>query len=494
MQIKELGEKLKNVLPSSIQIYADRIQAAIESWPVEVTMDHAIKWVLQFDVADYPLAVRIIENLDVLGSLQIRSALEVAHAKLQRRISEKGAAVKGNNTLYAGIGNAAKSGALISYHYRVTADIPEDDFYFGDDEEKLDLSNIDNIVLVDDVIGTGKAIAKEVKKVAEEVHSLVKPRQIFVLTVAGYEDGIQRVTEDSGASVVTALEYSSRDTVTNMDAAIYSGLPMSEREAMLERIRRYCRSISTSELGFGGVGGLLVFDHNTPNTTLPIIWHRGKGWLPLFPRSMRIPGSAKVLKSAEAERDKEDDERPAAAGPTPRNQVEITLFVEGKVDELFIDFMRQDRGLASKLEVKDVRAVALGGVYHSERLLTLLRTSKKEAIFVLDDDDASRRASVRLEAFDGVQVMYLKPTFVGLLNIKKIYEHRDRFPGLPEQTGAVSDPRWLHQVEMSLLKRGPVGANAERIFQIISEFLDVTKYDEFVIDLRNSVDAVLGIA
>lgn len=78
------------MLPSSIQIYTDRIQAAIQSWPVEVAMDHAIKWVLQFDVADYPLAVRIIENLDVLGSPQIRSALEVAHAKLQRRISEKG--------------------------------------------------------------------------------------------------------------------------------------------------------------------------------------------------------------------------------------------------------------------------------------------------------------------------------------------------------------------------------------------------------------------
>ncbi|EKS70320.1 MULTISPECIES: phosphoribosyltransferase [unclassified Caballeronia] len=456
-------------------------------------MDHAIKWVLQFDVADYPLAVRIIENLDVLGSPQIRSALEVAHAKLQRRISEKGVAVKGNNTLYAGIGNAAKSGALISYHYRVTADIPEDDFYFGDDEDKLDLSNIDNIVLVDDVIGTGKTIGKEVKKVAEEVHSLVKPRQIFVLTVAGYEDGIQHVTEDSGASVVTALEYSSRDTVTNMDAAIYAGLPMSEREAMLERIRRYCRSISTSELGFGGVGGLLVFDHNTPNTTLPIIWHRGRGWLPLFPRSTRIPGSAKILKSAEAERGKDDNERPAAGGNIGRDEVEITLFVEGKVDELFIDFMRQDRGLASKLEVKDVRSVALGGLYQSDRLLALLRASKKEAIFVLDDDDPSRRASARLAALEGVQVMYLKPTFVGMLNISKIYENRDRFPGLPEQTGFVDDSRWLHQVEMALLKRGPIGANAERIFQIISEFLDVTKYDDFVNDLKKNVDMVLGV-
>lgn len=160
---------------------------------------------------------------------------------------------------------------------------------------------------------------------------------------------------------------------------------------------------------------------------------------------------------------------------------------------MFIDFMRQDRGLASKLEVKDVRSVALGGLYQSDRLLALLRASKKEAIFVLDDDDPSRRASARLAALEGVQVMYLKPTFVGMLNISKIYENRDRFPGLPEQTGFVDDSRWLHQVEMALLKRGPIGANAERIFQIISEFLDVTKYDDFVNDLKKNVDMVLGV-
>ncbi|UXU92106.1 phosphoribosyltransferase [Burkholderia sp. S-53] len=482
---------MRNVLPSSIQIYTDRIETAIGTWPVEVSIDHVIKWVLQFDVADYPLAVRIIEHLDVLGSVQIRSALEVAHAKLQRRISEKGVAIKGNNTLYAGIGNAAKSGALISHHYRVTVDIPEDDFYFGDDEDKLDLSSIDNIVLVDDVIGTGKTIAKEVKRVAEEVYSLAKPRQIFVLTVAGYEDGIQRVTEDTGASVVTALEYSSRDTVTNMDAAIYTGLAMSEREAALERIRRYCRSISTSELGFGGVGGLLVFDHNTPNTTLPIIWHRGRGWLPLFPRSLRIPGSAKVLRSAEAERGKDEEKTDAGGTATPREQVEITLFVEGKIDELFIDFMRQERELAIKLKVKDVRSVSLGGLYQSERLLALLRTSKKEAIFVLDDDEHSRRASSRLNVLNGVQTVYLKPSFVAMLDLNKIYENRDRFPDLPEQTGPLEDPRWLHQVELAVLKRGPIGANSERIIQTISEFLDSSKYEEFVSELKRSVDIVL---
>jgi len=236
---------------------------------------------------------------------------------------------------------------------------------------------------------------------------------------------------------------------------------MSERAAALDRIKRYCRSISTSELGFGGVGGLLVFDHNTPNTTLPIVWHSGKGWLPLFARATRIPGSAKVLKGAEDERTKQQASAELAASPVSSSKkTELTLFVEGKVDEIFIDYMRQKRGLAEKIGVAEVNAIALGGLYQSDKLLGLLKTSKKYAVFVLDDDKYARRALSRLAALDDVQVLYLRPSFIAMLDLEKVFANRERFPGLPEQLGSLEDPKWLHEIEMAVLRRGPVGAKS----------------------------------
>ncbi len=42
--------------------------------------------------------------------------------------------------------------------------------------------------------------------------------------------------------------------------------------------------------GYGGIGALLVFYYNTPNTTLPIVWSSLNGWIPLFRRVNRING------------------------------------------------------------------------------------------------------------------------------------------------------------------------------------------------------------
>lgn len=477
-------------LPSNLRSLIDRIDRAITKWPIQVSLDHAIKWVLQFDKEDHNLAVKIIEHLDVLGSAQIRASLEIAHTKLVRKIAEKGFPMKGNNTLFAAVGSSAKSGALIAYHYRVTAGISEDSFVSSDEEDKLDLSKIENIVLVDDVIGSGKTIAKEVSRVAEEVYSLSRSRNIFVLTVAGYDDGIKYVMDETGASVVTALEYNVKDTVANLDAVFYHGMPMSERSTALDSIKRYCRTISTSSLGFAELGGLLVFDHNTPNTSLPIIWSNSKGWLPLFPRAAKIPGAAKLLKSAEDERKKTADITEATDPKVERETSELTLFVEGKVDEIFVDHFLSKHNLSEKINVGTVNAVALGGLYQSTKLLELLRESKKHAIFVLDNDTHAKRASARLNELNKVHVIHLKPSFIAMLDIERIYSNKERFPELPDHFSHIDDAKWLHEVERATLKRGSVLSSTEKISQFIEEFLDPIKYDEFCIALRKEADKV----
>ncbi|MBK0004639.1 hypothetical protein [Erwinia sp. S38] len=471
---------MMNALPSNLNVLVHTIEKTINDWPVKISLEHAIKWVLQFEVEHYALAVRILENLDILDSSSIRSSLEVAQTKLIRKISEKGSPMKGNNTLFAAIGNTAKSGALIAYHYRATTGISEDDFVSSDEEEQLDLSKIDNIVLVDDVIGSGKTIAKEVKRVAEEVYSLSKTRNIFVLTVAGYDDGIKHITKETGATVVTALEYNTRDTVANLDAAFYKGMPVAERNAALETIKKYCRLISSSNLGYSELGGLLIFDHNTPNTTLPIIWSNSKGWLPLFPRTKKMPGVAKLLKSAEEER----------RVTSPSNQ--LTLFVEGKLDEIFIDCFLKTKNLLQELQVPDIKAIALGGLNQSERLLELITESKKQAIFIVDNDLYSQRALERIDYIKESHVLKLNPTFAAMLDIDKIYENKERFPKLPEKIPNIDDEKWWSEFEHAILKRGPISTNYNRIDQIIEEFLDQEKYGVFCENLKLKIQEMLN--
>lgn len=172
-----------NVLPADVKAMVASLEPIVATWPVPVSMDHVLRWVLQFDSSDYHVAARIIRNLSVFGTKEIRTALEVAHTKLVRVASQKAPGIRRDNTLYAGVGSASKSGGMIAYYYRLAAELPEDDFFTSDEEEQIDFAPIHNIVLVDDVIGTGKTVAGEVKRIAEEVYSLVKTRNLYVLSV-----------------------------------------------------------------------------------------------------------------------------------------------------------------------------------------------------------------------------------------------------------------------------------------------------------------------
>jgi len=479
-----------NALPSSVSNQVARVEQTIKAWPIPLSIDQAIKWVLQFDRDYLGLALRLIENLDVLSQRDIRSAFDIAQAKLERAAVEKGSPIKSGNTLYAGIGQAAKSGAVMAYHYRVTAEIAESDFFVQEEGAGLDFAKVDNIVLLDDVIGTGRAVAAEVSLIAEQVHSLARSRNVFVLTVAGYENGIGNVVEKTGASVICALEYSSKDTVADLDAEFYSQLPMSERSRTLDRIKRYCRLASRSDLGFGGVGGLLVFDHNTPNTTLPLVWAHGNGWTPLFPRAAKLHGSAKVLKVVEDERASATQD--AIAEPPPaRSAVDLTLFVEGKFDELFVDVMRARFALAARLGVADVSAVALGGLAQSGRMIELLTESRKYAVFVLDGDEYSLRVSERIKVGRNIRTLSLRPTFAAMLDVDRIFADSRRFQGLPDPAGDRSDRRWMRDFEFAVFKRRPITGNSERLSQIIEEYLDVARYEVFVESLRAVVDQLV---
>lgn len=405
-------------------------------------------------------------------------------------MATNGAPHKGNNTLYASIGNAAKSGDFIAYQYRMVANLPADDFLSGEDEASLDLSKIQNVVLVDDMIGSGRTVAKEVAAVAEEVYSLVRTRNLFVLAVAGYEAGIAHIVDETGAKVVCALEYSAEDTVASLDGSFYRDMSVAEREAAQATIRKYGQSVSGSSgagLGFGKVGGLLVFEHNTPNTTLPIIWQDNRDWMGLFPRAKSVPRAAKVLKAAQKEREKTKGK---ASSHDPA-KVELTAFVEGRLDELIVEHLCRSYDLAARVGVKAIDPVALGGLYQSQRLFGLVQDSRKHAVFILEDDRHTRR--VAETTLKGVTVLLLSPSFVSLLDFDKIYDHADRFGELPPRDHSKEDERWYIRLEKRVF-RGRSRSRPESIATILDEYLDEKAYSAFATQLREKVSKMLEAA
>lgn len=356
----------------------EEIEAVVATWPVEKNFDHVLKWLMQFDTEDIDLGVRVIKNLNVVGFEDLNTSLSIAYSKLERVAMDKDSKISSRNTLFAGIGDGAKSGAMIGYNFRIANELPEDNFMTEESIEHLESGLIENIVLVDDVIGTGDQATREIKQLTDKVTPF-GVKNIFLLTAVGMTDGIKNIIADTKAHVFSAFEYSDLDTVTNLDSAFYDGVPHEHREKLRSRIEYYGRVSNKAGLGYGGIGALLAFYYNTPNISLPIVWGSKNSWIPLFKRAVKINGISSYYKQIESSISK----KKKSNSPIQRTQKELLLFVEGRLDEAFFEFVMSGIGNNG---FDKVSVISLGG-YGSKTLVENITRLSPNCIFLIEDDD-----------------------------------------------------------------------------------------------------------
>ena len=79
--------------------------------------------------------------------------------------------------------------------------------------------------------------------------------------------------------------------LTNHDRCFHDESQILRDPAARVDLRQFCIDTARDvlklsprfHLGFGEVGGLVVFYETVPNNTIPLLWARGGGWEPLFP-------------------------------------------------------------------------------------------------------------------------------------------------------------------------------------------------------------------
>jgi len=404
--------------PRAIENRIETIRAVVSLWPqdLDVGLEQVIDWVLQFDEPDFELALRVIQNLSVVGQREIDRGLKVAFSKLVRKAHEKGSRTTGRNTLYAAMGDVGKSGAMVSYHFRMNNSVSEENFLNADTLKYIEQGFVENIVLIDDVIGTGGQATKEIDALAANVLPL-GVKNIFVLTVSGMRDAIDEIQDKTKAFTFSAFEYSTPDTAASLDSEFYSGLAYDDRVRLKNRLEDYGEvCYPRNALGYGGLAGLLVFPYNTPNSTLPIVWSDNNGWIPLFRRVRRVNGIA-----AYQSQFKRAAEKKAKTETKEKAHVEIrsvSLFVEGKRDELFFDEFARHVKLGQALGMEEVSVVSLGTNVASEKLAELLAKTNPDSIFIVDDDHSYvARIHEKLESV--ASVVKLRPSFFYLVDVDK---------------------------------------------------------------------------
>lgn len=452
--------------PIALSQRIDEVSKIVDGWPVEKDLGQVLNWLMQFDNEDIDLGVRVIRNLNVIGFEDLNTALTIAYSKLERMAVDKGTKINSRNTLFAGIGDGAKSGAMIGYNFRIINELSEDNFMDEESMNFLEAGMIDNIVLVDDIVGTGKQATDEIKSLTQTVTPL-GVKNIFLLTAVGMKDGIKAISSNTKAHVFSAFEYSELDTVNCLDAAFYTGIPHEDRQDAKSRLEYYGKVTNRSPLGYGGIGALIAFYYNTPNISLPIIWGSKNSWLPLFKRAVKINGINSYYKQIESSISKKKKD------PSTGKDNEFVILVEGKQDELFFDYIVSQ--IKDRLPFEKVSVISMGG-FGSKKLIENISRLNKNCLFVVEEDEYAPQGYVdRFVKNLGENPYIMVKSLIHFLNLDSLAENErwSRIFERIEKLGDLNDRDKMRRIEKEL--RMMVHRSESRTKELFSTQLDSEK-------------------
>ncbi len=464
--------------PEKLIDQIDHIKEIHESWKSSISLDDVIKWILQFDSEDYDLAIRIIEHINFLNFSDIKNALAIAYSKLIRKSIDKGTKITHANTLFAGIGENGKSGSMISYHFRVINELSEENF--SDNDELIEAGKVENIVLIDDVISTGQQASKEIKRLTEKVTPF-GVKNIFLLTVCGMKDAIVKIEDETKAYTFSAIEYSTKDTVIDLDGRFYQGITYEEREVLKSRIEYYGKvAYPRQPFGFGKIGGLIAFDFNTPNTSLPIIWSDNNSWIPIFKRARRINGISAYYK--QFEKIKKDTTK-----PKEKQKTVLSIYVEGKTEEILFDLLLKEKQFAEKLGFEIVNIIALGGAFTSKNLINKLLNEEQEQILILENDLHTKQMVERIKIQES-KIVYLSPNIMSFFNIKDLIKTLNDKHLIEITQGYELTDKTYFDAEMILMKKISPTRRQNMLKDFVNRFFNQEAYENFINEIKNKVN------
>ena len=268
-----------------------------------VTDDTVRAWFEQVPTnREQRLLFKLLQNLRFVSKAELRSGLRVAHGFLTGLIppqySEK-RSDRRRDVLVTWVDGAGKSGNVLAGLYAEENRIAQRAVVSPESVPgEIGLAvkegrSIAAIVLVDDFVGTGDSLSKNLTAFMASNGDEIKKQQIRVLVsaFAATVEGEQAV-RNALRSFDVEIDFRIADPSAARVAAFSPNSRFWRNDEEQGRAKEICQRIGslvhrTNPLGYGGQGLLLVFPDACPNNSLPILHSAANGkeqWRPLFER------------------------------------------------------------------------------------------------------------------------------------------------------------------------------------------------------------------
>ena len=279
-------------------VRSEEIVDLCSSWPPykgrHIGPEQVRAWLEQVgDNSEQRVAFTMLQHLRFYSEDEVRGRMHEAHGIITRGLLDKRAyrQLKRSDVLVSYLDGAGKSGAHFARLY-----IEENGIYRDNLVEIATLSQAVRregtqvLVFVDDFIGSGNSASQYLERLCLQCGDDLRASglRIFLVAVAAFCSGTDKV-----ASTVDRLALPMKiHTCEVLDDSYKCFSPTSKIfTSDVDRLKAkdlaYSRGVvlcKQAPLGYNDGQALVVFSHNCPNNSLPILWEKSDHWLPLFRR------------------------------------------------------------------------------------------------------------------------------------------------------------------------------------------------------------------
>jgi hypothetical protein len=280
------------------RVRADEIRELRDSWPLyqsrRVEAEDIRAWLDQFAGArNQRLAFTVLRAVRFISNVELRSLYEAVHAQARRGTTIRLEPDKRYRREFAVVYAEAdgKSASLMAKQYAHANQIHSSCIVAASRlDEHLAGRGYERVVIVDDFIGTGNTAIDRLgdhAQVIREAAEATERNVVFAVAVA-FQEGERRVDEWITSNAVP-VEIAVGETLVDSDRCFHENAGAFEttddRLVARRLFEELARRVGSREpLGTGDLEALVVFEHNCPNNTLPLLWKKSDEWTPLFER------------------------------------------------------------------------------------------------------------------------------------------------------------------------------------------------------------------
>lgn len=295
--LKKLEEELMvkpheiNEVTSKLSLYKGK----------KITNETVRNWLNQFEEVEHQrLVFKLFQNFKLYSEEDLRNHSGKLFRQILRELNKRGnirtidnSKRKRDDFLLTYLDNSpSKGGAYLAKLFSDENNIYSDLVVSPDQIERkiTEKNNIKAIIIVDDLIGTGKTLSENFAIYFEEtLLELIKSKNIsiFIVTITGFAEA-----KDVLLSIYSniGLELYISDLLNNQDRSFDINSQIFDKPINSKKAKDICTIKGEliepkAPLGFGDCQLLIAFPMNCPNNTLPIFWKKTESWIPLFERS-----------------------------------------------------------------------------------------------------------------------------------------------------------------------------------------------------------------